>query len=127
MQVHPSWETGPAERLFMVACNDRGLSSPPQGYISFNLRTGQRRSWYAGRRRFVAEAVLVPKAGGKGEADVYAMGLVHDSERGSSSLCVFDVAALESGPVCEIRLKDHIPWGIHAQFVSGLQVQRRGA
>jgi carotenoid cleavage dioxygenase-like enzyme len=118
----------PSRHLFLVACNDAGISSAPQGYMHYDTASGRVSTWYAGPRQFVCEAILVPKrreGGEGGELDAYLIGLVHDTEgvKGPrTSLCVFDAAALEKGPVCRLWLH-RLPWGLHCQFAEDLTVQ----
>lgn len=47
-KVHPRFEAEGAPRhVWAMACNDRGVSSPPQGYVHLDLGTGLVESWHA--------------------------------------------------------------------------------
>lgn len=149
-KVHPAWEMKKeARHVYMMACNDVGENSPPQGFVHCDLLRGELvDGWYAGggkeeeerRHVFVGEGVLAPKRGqGQGEGGegdhkeeeeevelaCYWMGFEYDAKTGRRSLCIWDTRrGLAAGPICKIHLrKGHLlPWGIHAEFVPDLQL-----
>ena len=73
-------------------------------------------SWHAGERRIVDEASLVPREGG-GERDAWLLAPVFDGATKRSSYVVLDCADLAAGPVCELPLPSHIPWGLHGAWL----------
>ncbi|KAM3573151.1 hypothetical protein VYU27_004898 [Nannochloropsis oceanica] len=168
-KVHPRYETrGEPGHVWAMACNDRGMSSPPQGYVHLDLKTGQVDSWhapscaaaatvaaaaaaaaYGGERQgntemirmeaedkskhiVVGEGVLAPRileGGREGgqkqeeeELNCYWMGIEFDALTGRRSLCVFDAARIKKGPLCKLHLKHRLPWGIHSEWVEGLEI-----
>lgn len=127
-KAHPSFEMRPARHLWCTASNDCGLSSPPQGFVRFDLQTDKADSWHAPGPRaeaeqphvFVSEAVLAPRSPREGEDEelaAYLLGMEFDALTGRRSLCVFEAGALGQGPVCKLHLKHALPWGIHNEFV----------
>lgn len=82
-KVHPTYEMKDARHVWMMACNDIGISSPPQGFVHLDVQNGQVESWHApssatqneegnehggdesqakGKHVFVGEAVLAPRS-----------------------------------------------------------------
>jgi carotenoid cleavage dioxygenase-like enzyme len=50
------------------------------------------------------------------------MGIEFDAMTGRRSLCVFDAAKIRRGPLCKLHLKHRLPWGIHSEWVEGLEI-----
>jgi all-trans-8'-apo-beta-carotenal 15,15'-oxygenase len=173
-KVHPRYETrGEPRHVWAMACNDRGVSSPPQGYVHVDLKTEQVDVWHApsyaaatavaavaaaaaaagtagtggegevvsqmeaedkAKHIVVGEGVLAPRAlergreGGQGqeqeeeELNCYWMGIEFDALTGRRSLCVFKAGEIGKGPLCKLHLKHRLPWGIHSEWVEGLEV-----
>lgn len=126
-KAHPAYEMRPARYLWCTAANDVGASTPPQGFVRFDLRTDAADSWHAPTGRpaaeqphvFVSEAVLAarpPKEKEDPELAAYLLGMEMDARRGRRSLCVFDAGDLGKGPLCKLHLKHALPWGIHNEW-----------
>ena len=77
--------------------------------------------WHAGARRIVDEACIVPRGGGggggAGEREAWILAPVFDGATRTTSYVVLDAADLAAGPVCELPLPTHIPWGLHGTWV----------
>ena len=84
--------------------------------------------WHAGARRIVDEACIVPRGGGDGgggggggggagEREAWIIAPVFDGATRTTSYVVLDAADLAAGPVCELPLPTHIPWGLHGTWV----------
>ena len=73
--------------------------------------------WHAGARRIVDEACIVPRGGGGGEREAGIIAPVFDGATRTTSYVVLDAADLAAGPVCELPLSTHIPWGLHGTWV----------
>jgi carotenoid cleavage dioxygenase-like enzyme len=104
-----------------------------QGYLHLDLETGEVSTWYAGPKRFVGEGFLAtptPSQAQQGrqaqeeeeeeeeeeELRAYWVGTVHDGD--TSSVLVFHAGPrLREGPICTLKLRHRMPWGIHADFV----------
>lgn len=74
--------------------------------------------WHAGARRIVDEATLVAR--GPGERDAWLIAPVFDGATRTTSYVVLDAANLAAGPVCELPLPTHIPWGLHGAWTDAL-------
>lgn len=134
LQVHPSRETKEPTNLWMMACNDVGISSPPQGFVCYNTETGQIQSWHENDQdKFVGEAVVATPTSSSSstaaatvaedeELSAYILGLTFDARTGRRSLCVFESEAISKGPICRLNLKHPVAWGIHATYVPDFYV-----
>ena len=79
-------------------------------------------AWHAGPRRLVDEATLVAMAPADAsenvdERAVWLIAPIFDGETRTTSYVVLDAADLGAGPVCELPLPTHIPWGLHGTWV----------
>jgi carotenoid cleavage dioxygenase-like enzyme len=101
--------------------NFRGVSGPPLGYVKIDLKTGERKVWWAGNRTFCEEIVVVPKENATNEDDVWLLGMFsshqEDFPDGQSGLFVLDGANLEKGPMATIKLNERISHGLHGTYV----------
>ena len=120
--VNPLYE-GKRECRFLYASlsNFRGVSGPPLGYVKIDLKTGERKVWWAGNRTFCEEIVVVPKENATNEDDVWLLGMFsshqEDFPDGQSGLFVLDGANLEKGPMATIKLNERISHGLHGTYV----------
>jgi carotenoid cleavage dioxygenase-like enzyme len=121
--VNPRFE-GSAECRFVFASvsNELPRSGPPCGYVKVDVKAGTRAVWWAGNRTFCEEPVIVPKADGTEEDDVWLLGIACDhtvnDKGGESSLLILDGARLADGPVARVWLGERLPHGLHGCFTS---------
>ena len=99
---------------------------PTQSFVVVDLERGGGGEivdrWHAGARRIVDEACIVPRGGGGGvgggaEREAWIVAPVFDGATRTTSYVVLDAADLAAGPVCELPLPTHIPWGLHGTWV----------
>ncbi|KAL1524418.1 hypothetical protein AB1Y20_019313 [Prymnesium parvum] len=129
-KVHPNWET--RECRFVWATmgrrddggSDDATPSAPQSFACVDLHSNTVvDSWYAGRRRLVDEATIVPRLTYDdnrhcdGERDAWLIAPIFDGSTRKSTYVVLDAANLAAGPVCEVELPTFIPWGLHGSWV----------
>jgi hypothetical protein len=55
--------------------------------------------------------------GGGAEREAWIVAPVFDGATRTTSYVVLDAADLAAGPVCELPLPTHIPWGLHGTWV----------
>lgn len=58
--------------------------------------------------------------GAQGEEDGWLLQVVYDASCHKSQLLIFDAAAISAGPVARLRLKHHIPYGLHGSFTTAV-------
>ena len=84
-----------------------------------NVETGEEVAWHAGRRCFVGEPLFVPfPEGGGAEDDGWLLGYVFNAATGLSEVAVLDARSMDL--VCTLKLRHHIPYGLHGQFAQGM-------
>ena len=140
-QVHPHFEGLPTRYVYasMGAAGESSpdgsggeRAAPPRPIQSFVVvdvsdEGGGRivDRWHAGARRFVDEAAIVPRerrADGRAgaaaaERDAWLVAPIFDGATNTTSYVVLDAADLAAGPVCELPLPTHIPWGLHGAWL----------
>ena len=84
-------------KVWASLANDRGVSSPPSGYVCYDLETGGVERWYAGPRKFCEELVVAPKGGD--DEGAWLLGMIYDAATDASSVNVFDGDRIAAGPV----------------------------
>jgi all-trans-8'-apo-beta-carotenal 15,15'-oxygenase len=132
-RVHPRWATRETRYVFGTLGRESNggemdcVPEPPQSFGCVDVHgAGELVDvWYAGDRRLVDEATLVPMSGadgvdedGDGERAVWLLAPVFDGGTRRTSYVVLDGRDLAAGPVCEWELPTHIPWGLHGAWVA---------
>jgi all-trans-8'-apo-beta-carotenal 15,15'-oxygenase len=118
-QINPLLETQDARYIYMSYCNNIGESSPPIGYMKFDLKTGDKQYWWNHDLSFTEELVFVPRANAIKEDDGYLLGMTYDHTRnGRSSLVIIDASAVANGPICRLWLNHHVAHGLHGSWSS---------
>tara|TARA_B100000513_G_scaffold71704_2_gene28800 strand:- start:3938 stop:5926 length:1989 start_codon:yes stop_codon:yes gene_type:complete len=126
-KVNPRWESRKARYVWatMGRADDGGDADAtpvaPQSFACVDLDAldgdGQViDSWHAGTRRLVDEATVIPKEEGAGEREAFLIAPIFDGASRTTSYVVLDAADLASGPICELPLPTHIPWGLHGAW-----------
>uniref|UniRef100_A0A7S4JC32 Carotenoid oxygenase n=1 Tax=Odontella aurita TaxID=265563 RepID=A0A7S4JC32_9STRA len=128
VKCHPRY-TGRRSRyvwgsIAAAAGNEPAPLAPPQSFCRLDLHTKQKvDEWFAGERRFVDDFVLIEKdtetdAGSNNtpEDQAWLVAPVFDAETNTSSFVVLDGQNLSAGPIFEVRLSSHIPWGLHGTY-----------
>ena len=139
--VHPHYVTRRVRFVFgtLGRCDNGGdtdaTPEPPQkfGCIDLDANDGDGvlvDSWYAGDRRLVDEAVLVPMDADYGNSHdaerqraCWLLAPIFDGETKRTSYVVLDGRNLKRGPVCEWVLPTFVPWGLHGAWTT--QAQQR--
>jgi len=117
--INPLRETQDAHYIYMSYCNNIGESSPPIGYMKFNIKTGDKQYWWNHDLSFAEELVFVPRADAVREDDGYLLGMMYDHTRESrSSLVIIDASAITNGPICRLWLNHHVAHGLHGSWIA---------
>uniref|UniRef100_A0A7S4ER81 Carotenoid oxygenase n=1 Tax=Pseudo-nitzschia australis TaxID=44445 RepID=A0A7S4ER81_9STRA len=103
-------------------------ASRPEGWFPFrqvvklDLETFKSIVWDAGDGQVVSEPMFIPRNNPTGsleevpEDDGFVISIVHNSERKTAKLVVWDSLAFREGPIAECPLGDLIPWCVHGSF-----------
>ncbi|MEO0407741.1 MAG: carotenoid oxygenase family protein [Cyanobacteria bacterium P01_A01_bin.135] len=116
--VHPEYAGRPYRYVYLGAADQREGNAPLQCILKADLETGDRQLWSAAPRGFVSEPVFVPRPGSSAEDDGWVMTLVFNASHGRSELVILDAQDFGKGRVATLRLKHHVPYGLHGNFVS---------
>ncbi len=114
--VHPD-RVGQAYRYaYMGAAHDGQGNAPLQGVLKVDLETGSRHLWSAAPTGYAGEPTFVPRPGAAAEDEGWLLTLVFNAARDRSELVILDAQNLEQGAIATLRLKHHIPYGLHGSF-----------
>jgi all-trans-8'-apo-beta-carotenal 15,15'-oxygenase len=86
--------------------------------VALDTRTGLTKSFRFGAGHFLSEPIYAPDpAQARPDRDAgWLLVPVYEQRRGRSSLAVFQVGAIEDGPIAAVRLTDHDPWAFHGYW-----------
>ncbi|OAB61641.1 Apocarotenoid-15,15'-oxygenase [Leptolyngbya valderiana BDU 20041] len=116
--LHPETVGRKNRYLFMgIAHPERG-NAPLQGVMKVDRETGTSQVWSFAPRGFGGEPAFVPRPGATEEDDGWVLLLVYDAEKHRSKLAIFDAKSIDAGPIAQLHLKYHIPYGLHGSFTS---------
>lgn len=98
------------------------MSNPPGFFlfdelIRYDLATMGKQRWKFADGVFASESPIAPKTGSRGEEDAYVVTFVSDLPNDRSECQIFDLAAIDRGPVARVLLPERIASGTHACWV----------
>ncbi len=86
--------------------------------IKHDLDRGTTEAHEFGADRGGAEPVVVPKADGVAEDEVWILTVVYDPSSDTSELCILDGQDIAGPEVARIHLPQRVPFGFHGNWVS---------
>ncbi|MBP0001390.1 MAG: carotenoid oxygenase family protein [Cyanobacteria bacterium SID2] len=114
--LHPQNVGRENRYLYMgIAHPERG-NAPLQGVMKIDRETGTRQVWSFAPRGFSGEPAFVPRPNATAEDDGWLLSLIYDAEHHRSKLAIFETRSIEAGPIAQLHLKYHIPYGLHGGF-----------
>jgi all-trans-8'-apo-beta-carotenal 15,15'-oxygenase len=114
--VHPNWVGRKCRFLYLGATDSATRNAPLQAVWKVDLETGDRQLWSAAPRGFGGEPVFVPRPNSTTEDDGWLMVMVYNAEFDRSELVILDARDLTQGAIARLKLKHHIPYGLHGTF-----------
>lgn len=117
--LHPNQVGRPYRYVYLGAAHNPAGNAPLQGVIKLDLISGARQVWSAAPRGFSGEPIFVPRTSGSdpAEDDGWLLLLTFNAELERSELVILDARDLGK-PLARLRLKHHIPYGLHGSFIS---------
>ena len=88
------------------------------GVIHFDTATGREDIFHFGAGASSGELVFAPRLGAQGEADGYAITIVHPANSATSQLVIFDALNLAAGPLARVHVPFRVPSGFHCNYYS---------
>lgn len=116
--VHPNHAGRPYRYAFLGAAHEPEGNAPLQAILKADLETGDRQLWSAAPKGYVGEPVFVPRVEDGAEDDGWVLTLVYNAATARSEVVILDGRDLSQGPVARLRLKHHVPYGLHGSFTS---------
>ncbi|NEP20120.1 MAG: Apocarotenoid-15,15'-oxygenase, partial [Leptolyngbya sp. SIO4C1] len=116
--LHPDRVGRPYRYLYMgAALRSRG-NAPLQALLKRDLETGADQLWTLGARGFMGEPNFVPHPQGQAEDDGWVLMLLYDAAEQRSELAILAAKDITAGPIARLKLKHHVPYGLHGSFTS---------
>ncbi len=113
--LHPDYVGRPYRYVYLGAADRPTGNAPLQGVVKLDLQTGERQLWSAAPRGFAGEPIFVPRPGRDAEDDGWLLLLIFNAELERSELVILNAQDL-SEPLAKLRLKHHVPYGLHGSF-----------
>ena len=107
---------GLARSLTVHVAGERGSRPLPDGLAIQDWNTGRSHAFSFGDTQIMEEAVFVPRPGTTAERDAWLVAPSINLAEGVTELHVFDVAAVEDGPVATWRADVALPAGFHGAW-----------
>jgi all-trans-8'-apo-beta-carotenal 15,15'-oxygenase len=135
--LHPALVGRKYRYTYLAASRRPQGNAPLQAIMKVDMENGDSWVWSPGPHSFADEPIFVPRPkspdlAGKispdtgdpaansadGEDNGWLLTLVYDAERHANELVIHDAADIEGGPLARLRLRHHIPHGLHGSFTS---------
>ncbi|MEL7035979.1 MAG: carotenoid oxygenase family protein [Cyanobacteria bacterium J06592_8] len=114
--LHPDNVGRPYRYVYLGAAHDPEGNAPLQAILKVDLHSNERQLWSAAPHGFAGEPVFVPRPNGDTEDDGWLLTLVYDASYHRSNLVILDAKTVEKGPIAQLHLKHHVPYGLHGTF-----------
>ena len=95
--------------------------------LRFDTTSGTEDIHHFGNGASAGEFVFAPRLGSTGEADGYAMTIVHPAGNGPSELAIFAAENIAAGPLARVEIPFRVPSGFHCNFYAADSVLYREA
>jgi all-trans-8'-apo-beta-carotenal 15,15'-oxygenase len=87
-----------------------------QAILKLDYQENVQQLWSEAPHGYVGEPVFVPRPNAIDEDDGWVLSLVYNATRQKSELIILDGRDIEKGPIARLRLKHHVPYGLHGSF-----------
>ena len=116
--IHPDRVGRDYRYLFIGAAHNATGNAPLQAILKFDRQSlKEEEFWSFAPSGYVSEPIFVPKPDGNSEDDDgWILTLVYDASRHCSKLAILDGKNLNKGPIAQLYLKHHIPYGLHGSW-----------
>ena len=116
--LHPQTVGRPYRYLYIGAAHASQGNAPLQALLKRDLVTGEEQLWSEAPRGFMGEPVFVPYPQGTAEDEGWVLCLTYNAARQCSDLIILAAQNIAAGPVARLKLKHHVPYGLHGSFTS---------
>ncbi|MEM1309232.1 MAG: carotenoid oxygenase family protein [Cyanobacteria bacterium P01_H01_bin.153] len=116
--LHPAKVGQPYRYLYIGAVHASQGNAPLQTLLKRDLETGEEQIWSEAPRGFMGEPVFVPYPEAQAEDEGWLLVLTYNAARHCSDLIILAAQDIAQGPIARLKLKHHVPYGLHGSFVS---------
>lgn len=121
-QIHPQWVGKCHRYVYLGAAHPNQGSAPLQGILKRDNQSGETQFWSSAPHGFVSEPVFIPKPGSEVEDQGWLISVVYESQKHRSDIIILDAQNLEKGPLAQLHLQHHIPYGLHGSWSPNQQL-----
>ncbi|HEY9621239.1 MAG TPA: carotenoid oxygenase family protein [Crinalium sp.] len=114
--LHPDYEGRPYRYVYLGAAHTATGNAPLQAILKMDVESGDRQLWSAAPWGYAGEPVFVPRPDARAEDDGWLLTLVFNAKTERSQLVILDARDLNRGPLAQLHLKHHVPYGLHGNF-----------
>ncbi|MEM9218078.1 MAG: carotenoid oxygenase family protein [Cyanobacteria bacterium P01_F01_bin.150] len=116
-QVHPEHVGRPYRYTYIGAAYSSTGNAPFQTIWKVDMENpANQQVWSGAPKRFIGEPIFIPRPDGTTEDDGWVLTLVFNAARSKSELIILDARDFSQGPVAVLKLKHHVPYGLHGSF-----------
>lgn len=116
--LHPQNVGRDYRYLYMGTTDGPVKNAPLQALIKRDMKTGEEQIWSASPRGFGGEPLFVPRSKGSAEDDGWVLLWIYDAQSDRTQLAIFDAQNVSIGPIARLKLKHHVPYGLHGSFTT---------
>ncbi|MEO0769582.1 MAG: carotenoid oxygenase family protein [Cyanobacteria bacterium J06649_4] len=114
--LHPRTVGREHRYLYLGATHGEIKNAPLQALIKRDMVTGEEQLWSAAPRGFGGEPLFVARPGAKAEDDGWVLLWIYNAAGDRTELAIFNAQNITPGPIATLKLKHHIPYGLHGSF-----------
>jgi all-trans-8'-apo-beta-carotenal 15,15'-oxygenase len=114
--IHPDKVGRSYRYLFLGAAHNPTGNAPLQAILKLDLQTKEHQIWSFAPYGYVSEPVFVPQANAQNEDEGWVLTMIYNSSRHCSDIAILDGQNLNKGPIALLRLKHHVPYGLHGNW-----------
>lgn len=114
--LNPASVGQPYRYLYIGVAKSQTENAPLQVIQKMDLDGHTTEEWFAGPDCFIGEPLFIPKPEVTGEDVGWVMTLIYNGNDDRSELVILDGEDLSQGSIARLKLKHHIPYGLHGCF-----------
>lgn len=115
-QVNPSVVGRPHRYAYVAAIDAPQGNAPLQAILKMDFQKEVQQVYSFAPDGFVSEPVFIPRPSSQKEDDGWLITLVYRAEEHRTEVVILDARDLDQGPIARLKLKHHVPFGLHGTF-----------
>lgn len=116
--LHPQQVGRDYQYLYLGIAHAESGSAPLQGLLKQDMKTGETQTWSAAPKGFSGEPLFIPRPDGEQEDDGWVLLWLYEAANNRTELAIFNAQDITAGPIAKLKLKHHVPYGLHGSFTS---------